>query len=67
MTGGIDFEAEGLLGDLSGEAGEARLALLQELAETGVPLGELKRAVEGKHRFKGISGETPMHRVRRLE
>src|SRR4029453_5928858 len=46
MTGGIDFEAEGLLGDRSGEAREARLALLQELAEAGVPLDELKRAVE---------------------
>src|SRR4029453_5280965 len=46
MTGGIDFEAEGLLGDLSGEAREARLALLQELAEAGVPLDELKRAGE---------------------
>jgi hypothetical protein len=32
MTGGIDFEAEGLRGDLSGEAREDRLALLQELA-----------------------------------
>ncbi len=43
---GIDFEGEGLLECLSGHAREARLALLQELAETGVPLGELKRAVE---------------------
>jgi adenylate cyclase len=42
----IDFEAEGLLGDLSGRAREARLALLQELAEEGVSLEELKRAVE---------------------
>jgi Adenylate cyclase regulatory domain len=46
MTGGIDFEAEGLLDDLSGQAREARLALLPELAEAGVPLDELKRAVE---------------------
>jgi adenylate cyclase len=46
MTGGIEFEAEGLLGDLTGDAREARLALLQELAEAGVPLDELKRAVE---------------------
>jgi adenylate cyclase len=45
MSGGIDFEAEGLLGDLSGKAREARLALLRELAEAGVPLDELKRAV----------------------
>jgi adenylate cyclase len=43
---GIDFEAEGLLGDLKGTAREARLALLQELADQGVSLGELKRAVQ---------------------
>jgi adenylate cyclase len=43
---GIDFEAEGLLGDLKGKAREARLALLQELAEQGVSLEELRRAVE---------------------
>jgi adenylate cyclase len=43
---GIDFEAEGLLGDLSGKARAARLALLTDLAEAGVPLEELKRAVE---------------------
>jgi adenylate cyclase len=47
---GIDFEAEGLLGDLTGEAREARLALLQELADEGVSLEELKRAVE-EHRL----------------
>src|SRR5919108_157378 len=46
MTGGIDFEAEGLLGQLSGKAREARLALLRDLADAGVPLDELKRAVE---------------------
>jgi len=45
MTGGIDFEAEGLLGDLSGKARKARLALLEDLAEAGVPLDELKGAV----------------------
>jgi adenylate cyclase len=43
---GIDFEAEGLLGNLKGTAREARLALLEELAESGVPLEELSRAVE---------------------
>jgi adenylate cyclase len=43
---GIDFEAEGLLGGLHGNAREARLALLQELAEQGVSLEELRRAVE---------------------
>lgn len=42
----IDFEAEGLLEGLSGEAREARLALLEELAEAGISLDELKEAVE---------------------
>ena len=44
--GGIDFEAEGLLDGLGGKAREARLALLEELSEGGVPLDELRRAVE---------------------
>jgi adenylate cyclase len=43
---GIDFEAEGLLEGFTGEAREARLALLEELAEEGVSLEELRRAVE---------------------
>jgi adenylate cyclase len=47
---GIDFEAEGLLGDLEGKAREARLALLQELFDEGVSLDELRRAVE-EHRL----------------
>ena len=40
-----DFEAEGLLGGLQGKAREARLTLLQELAEQGVSLEELRRAL----------------------
>jgi adenylate cyclase len=43
---GIDFESERLLEGLSGRQREARLALLQELADDGVPLEELRRAVE---------------------
>src|SRR3954470_19936899 len=43
---GTDFEAEGLLEGLTGRARDARLALLEDLAESGVPLEELKRAVE---------------------
>jgi adenylate cyclase len=43
---GIDFEAEGLLEGLDGEAREARLELLRDLEGSGVPLEELKRAVE---------------------
>jgi adenylate cyclase len=43
---GIDFEAEGLVDGLEGDAREARLALLQDLSDAGIPLEELKRAVE---------------------
>jgi adenylate cyclase len=46
----IDFEAEGLLGDLKGRAREARLALLEELGDQGASLEELKRAVD-EHRL----------------
>lgn len=42
----VDFEAEGLLEGLSGKAREARLALLEDLSDNGVPLEELKRAVQ---------------------
>jgi adenylate cyclase len=41
----IDFEAEGLLEGLEGEAREARRELLTELADDGVSLQELKEAV----------------------
>lgn len=40
-----DFEAEGLLDDVSGEAREARERLLTELLEAGVELEELRAAV----------------------
>jgi adenylate cyclase len=40
----IDFEAEGLLEGLDGEAREARLKLLVELADDGVPIEELRDA-----------------------
>ena len=41
----IDFEAEGLLDDLDGGARQARLMLLEEMAAEGVPLEELRDAV----------------------
>jgi adenylate cyclase len=41
----IDFEAEGLLDDLQGDAREARIELLERLAGEGVPLEELRGAV----------------------
>jgi adenylate cyclase len=40
----IDFAAEGLLDGLEGEQREERLALLRELADSGVPLSELRRS-----------------------
>ena len=42
----IDFAAEGLLDDLDPAAREARATLLQELAAEGVPLEELRAAVQ---------------------
>jgi adenylate cyclase len=41
----IDFESEGLLEGLDGEAREARLKLLRELADEGVSAEELRDAV----------------------
>lgn len=41
-----DFEAEGLLEGLEPHDREARLDLLRQLAEAGVPLADMKRAVE---------------------
>ncbi len=42
----IDFEAEGLLQGLEGERRTERLALLEQLAQDGVPLSELRRATQ---------------------
>jgi adenylate cyclase len=45
----IDFEAEGLLDGLDGEAREARLGLLRRLSGDGISLDELKQAAaEGR-------------------
>jgi adenylate cyclase len=41
----IDFEGEGLLDDLQGDARKARIELLERLAGEGVPLEELRGAV----------------------
>ena len=45
MAERIDFEAEGLLDGLDGEARAARRDLLEQLAADGAPLDELKLAV----------------------
>jgi len=42
----IDFEAEGLLKGTRGKAREGRRELLEQLAADGVPLEDLRRAVE---------------------
>jgi adenylate cyclase len=41
-----DFEAEGLLEGLDGDARDARRRLLEELEESGLPLDELREAIE---------------------
>lgn len=43
--GAIDFEAEGLLDSLEGDARQARLALLEELVADGADIAELHDAV----------------------
>jgi len=43
----IDFETEGLLDGVEGDARQARLTLLEQLAGEGVTLEELHEAVEG--------------------
>ncbi|MFL5826208.1 MAG: adenylate cyclase regulatory domain-containing protein [Thermoleophilaceae bacterium] len=42
----VDFESEGLLEGVDGDAREARRELLEKLLEEGVPLEELRQAVE---------------------
>src|SRR5207248_9846778 len=40
----VDFEAEGLLEGLEGDEREARIDLLEQLTDAGVPLEDLKKA-----------------------
>src|SRR5258708_6756974 len=68
MNGEIDFEAEGLLAGLDGEARAERLRLLQYLHDDGVSLDELRTAVAaGAHMFlpagRGVGG-TPRDTAR---
>jgi adenylate cyclase len=62
----IDFEAEGLLDGVDGEARDGRLALLEQLSDDGVPLEELREAV-GAGRLtllpveRGIAGDGPRY------
>jgi adenylate cyclase len=61
-----DFDAEGLLAGLDGEARESRLALLESLSKSGVSLEELKRAVEENRLAllpveRALSGDGPRY------
>jgi adenylate cyclase len=68
----IDFEKEGLLGDVDGEeAREARRELLERLAGEGVPLEELREAVEGGRLVllpveRAVAGDGPRYTPREV-
>lgn len=66
-----DFEAEGLLDELTGEAREARLALLTQLSAEGVPLAELREAVAAGRLTllpveRAIAGDGPRYTAREI-
>jgi adenylate cyclase len=69
--GGIDFEAEGLLEGVEGNAREARLELLERLEEDGCTLEELKEAV-GAGRLtllpveRALAGKGPRYTARQI-
>ena len=67
----IDFEAEGLLGGVEGEAREVRRELLERLAGEGVPLEELREAVEGGRLVllpveRAVAGDGPRYTPREV-
>jgi adenylate cyclase len=67
----IDFEAEGLLDELKDDAREARLQLLQRLAEEGVSLDELREAVTGGRLTllpveRALAGGPPLYTPREI-
>lgn len=67
----IDFEAEGLLDGVGGEARLDRLALLEQLAEEGVPVEELREAVAAGRLTllpveRGIAGDGPRYTSREI-
>jgi adenylate cyclase len=67
----IDFEAEGLLAGVEGEAREARLELLQRLAAEGTPLADLRQAVEGGRLTllpveRALAGDGPRYTPREI-
>jgi adenylate cyclase len=67
----MDFEAEGLLEGVEGEAREARLELLERLASEGVPLEELREAVESARLTllpaeRALAGDGPRYSAREI-
>ena len=67
----IDWEAEGLLEGVEGEALEARRELLERLAAEGVPLEELREAVESARLTllpveRALAGDGPRHSAREI-
>jgi adenylate cyclase len=69
--GGIDFEAEGLLEGVEGEARAARLDLLERLSGEGCSLEELKEAVAAGRLTllpveRALAGEGPRYTAREI-
>jgi adenylate cyclase len=67
----IDFEEEGLLDGVEGEARDDRLTLLEQLAGEGVPLEELREAVAAGRLTllpveRGIAGDGPRYTPREI-
>lgn len=67
----IDFEAEGLLDELQGDARSARRQLLERLSEEGVSLDELREAVAGGRLTllpaeRAIAGGPPLYTPREI-
>jgi adenylate cyclase len=67
----IDFEAEGLLDGLEGQARDDRLALLEQLAAEGVPAEELREAVAAGRLIllpveRGLAGDGPRYTPREI-
>src|SRR6187549_2568208 len=67
----VDFEAEGLLDGLEGEARESRRELLERLSGEGVPLEELREAVAAGRLTllpveRALAGGTPRYTPREV-
>jgi adenylate cyclase len=70
-SGEIDFEAEGLLEGLEGEARDARLDLLERLSDEGCSLDELKEAVAAGRLTllpveRALAGDGPRYTAREI-